>query len=149
MKSLFEPSAYQEIVNRLHQLQKDTPRQWGKMNAAQMLAHCNKAIETPLSKEQQPRIFIGRIVGPLFRSLLYNDTPYKQNLRTAPNFVITEEKDFETEKAMILKQIATFHQLGENGINKYPHPFFGKFSTAQWGMSQYKHFDHHLRQFGL
>jgi hypothetical protein len=149
MNSLFEPTAYQEIVARLNQLQKDTPRLWGKMNAAQMLAHCNKAIEIPLSKEQQPRVFIGRIVGPLFRSLLYNDTPYKQSLRTAPNFVISEEKDFEIEKATILKQITTFHQLGEKGITKHPHPFFGKFTPAQWGMSQYKHLDHHLKQFGL
>jgi hypothetical protein len=28
------------------------------------------------------------------------------------------------------------------------HGFFGPLSGAEWGVSQYKHVDHHLRQFG-
>ena len=30
-----------------------------------------------------------------------------------------------------------------------PHPAFGKLSKEQWGKMQYKHLDHHLRQFGV
>jgi hypothetical protein len=26
--------------------------------------------------------------------------------------------------------------------------FFGRMSGAEWGVTQYKHLDHHLRQFG-
>ena len=27
-------------------------------------------------------------------------------------------------------------------------PFFGSLTGAEWGVSQFKHVDHHLRQFG-
>ena len=30
-----------------------------------------------------------------------------------------------------------------------PHPMFGKFTMEQWGKMEYKHLDHHLRQFGV
>ena len=30
-----------------------------------------------------------------------------------------------------------------------PHPIFGAFTHQQWGQLQYKHLDHHLRQFGV
>jgi len=28
------------------------------------------------------------------------------------------------------------------------HAFFGSLTGAEWGVSTYKHLDHHLRQFG-
>jgi len=31
----------------------------------------------------------------------------------------------------------------------YPHPSFGEFTKEQWGQLEYKHLDHHLRQFGV
>src|SRR5580692_4607087 len=45
MKSLFEPAVVGEIRNRMAHLRPDSERQWGKMNVAQMLAHCSAAIE--------------------------------------------------------------------------------------------------------
>ena len=30
-----------------------------------------------------------------------------------------------------------------------PHPVFGSFTPEQWGQMQYKHLDHHLRQFNV
>jgi len=29
------------------------------------------------------------------------------------------------------------------------HPMLGKFKPGQWVIGQYKHIDHHLRQFGV
>ncbi len=31
----------------------------------------------------------------------------------------------------------------------HPHPAFGPFTKEQWGQLQYKHLDHHLKQFGV
>ena len=36
---------------------------------------------------------------------------------------------------------------GEQGCNGNVHTFFGRLSGTQWGETQYKHLDHHLRQF--
>ena len=41
-----------------------------------------------------------------------------------------------------------FVEKGEAGISKEVHPFFGKLTTAEWDTLQWKHLDHHLRQFG-
>ena len=36
-----------------------------------------------------------------------------------------------------------------DGLDGNVHPFFGRLSGKQWGETQYKHVDHHLRQFGV
>jgi hypothetical protein len=40
------------------------------------------------------------------------------------------------------------HSKGERGCDGNVHRFFGRLSGAEWGVTQYKHLDHHLRQFG-
>ncbi|MFZ4057008.1 MAG: DUF1569 domain-containing protein [Ferruginibacter sp.] len=147
MKSLFDQDAYNEVLTRLDQLTPTSPRLWGKMNPAQMLAHCCEAYKVPLSKKPLKRMFLGRLLGGLLKHKLYNDTPWKQGLPTAPNFIIKEERDFEVEKAKFLSLAKAFYDAGPNGITKYPHPFFGTFTPDQWAKSMYKHIDHHLKQF--
>jgi hypothetical protein len=41
-----------------------------------------------------------------------------------------------------------FQTKGEAACNGNVHSFFGRMSGAEWGVMQYKHLDHHLRQFG-
>ena len=125
MKNLFDKDTYTEIINRLNTLTPETQRQWGKMNVAQMLAHSKEAFKVPLSDKKMPRSILGLLVGWMIKSKLYNDEPWKRNLPTAPNFIIKDERDFD----------------------KDPHPMFGAFTPEQWGMSMYKHLDHHLQQF--
>jgi hypothetical protein len=43
MRNLFEPEAVQEVMNRIEQLKPASQRQWGKMDVAQMMAHCSAA----------------------------------------------------------------------------------------------------------
>ena len=44
VKNLFEAAAVEEVKERMAQLRPDSERLWGKMNPAQMLAHCSAAI---------------------------------------------------------------------------------------------------------
>ena len=74
--------------------------------------------------------------------------PWKQNLPTAPDFVIKDQRDFSTEKLRLLNMMEEFHEAGPEGIGRYPHPMFGNFTKDQWGKAMYKHVDHHLQQFG-
>lgn len=149
MKNLFETNTYIEIVDRVNDLSPAQPAQWGKMNVSQMLAHCKQTFKVPLSEKPLPRIFIGRIFAPFIKSKLYNEQPWKQNLPTAPDFIIKDEREFNKEKFELLDLINKFYAAGPTGISKYPHPFFGKFTPEQWGMSMFKHIDHHLQQFGV
>jgi hypothetical protein len=147
MKNLFDKDAYAEIINRLNTLTPQTQRQWGKMNVAQMLAHCKEAFKVPLSDKKMPRMFIGLLLGWAIKKKLYNDEPWKRNLPTAPNFIIKDDRDFEKEKQELTDLINQFHNGGPENVGRFPHPMFGTFTTEQWGQSMYKHIDHHLMQF--
>lgn len=149
MKNLFDTPVYNEAINRLNRLSPESQRQWGKMDVAQMLAHVSQSFKVPLTKSKLPRIFIGRILGPLFKSKLYNDIPWKKNLPTSPDFKIRDSREFEAEKENLRRLVETFYTWGPEGITKHPHPFFGSFTPEQWGQSMYKHLDHHFQQFGV
>ena len=149
MKSLFEKDTYNEIIQRLDKLNPQSQRQWGKMEVAQMMAHCKEAFKVPLSDTKYPRILMGLLLGWMMKSKLYNESPWGKNLPTAPNFLIKDQRNFDTEKRELTALITKFHTLGPGNVGKFPHPFFGKLSQEQWGKSMYKHLDHHLMQFGV
>jgi len=65
MKNLFEPSSVQEVMTRIEQLTPDSQRQWGKMDVAQMMAHCSTTMDMASGKFVAKRTLIGRIVGPV------------------------------------------------------------------------------------
>ena len=41
-----------------------------------------------------------------------------------------------------------FGVAGPSGLTSLPHPFFGPLSSEEWQALQWRHLDHHLRQFG-
>ena len=149
MKNLFDTEAYSEIIERLNSLSANSQQLWGKMNVAQMLAHCSEAFKVPLSDKKMPRMLIGLLLGWAFKNKLYNDEPWERNLPTAPHFIIKDERDFEKEKQHISDLINQFHHAGPEKVGLFPHPMFGSFTKEQWGKSVYKHMDHHLQQFGV
>ena len=149
MESLFDKRILDSLIARINKLTPATGAGWGKMEAAQMLAHCNAAIQGALGRTHDPRVFIGRIFAPFMKSLYYSDKPYGQGTPTAPGFIITGERDFEKEKQELIANISEFQAGGAEKVTKTPNPFFGKLTPEQWAMGQYKHIDHHLRQFGV
>jgi hypothetical protein len=149
MKNLFDKDTHTEIISRMNALTPNSQRQWGKMNAAQMLAHCKEAFKVPLSDKKIPRMFLGLLIGWMIKPKLYNEDPWKQNLPTAPNFIIKDERDFEKEKNELAGMINQFYSGDPENVGKFPHPMFGSFTSEQWGKSMYKHLDHHLKQFNV
>ena len=149
MKNLFDKDTYTEITNRINMLTPQSQRQWGKMDVAQMLAHCKEAFKVPLSDKKMPRMFMGLLIGWMIKPKLYNESPWKKNLPTAPNFIIKDSRDFKKEKQELTDLINQFHNDAPENVGRFPHPMFGSFTKEQWGQSMYKHFDHHLLQFGV
>lgn len=149
MKSFFEEQSYEELLSRINQLSPSTQPGWGKMDVAQMMHHCQKPLELALGRNtiKKPGLFL-RMMVPLFKSALYNDKLWKQGMQTAPEYVVSDPKEFETEKNALLAVSADFH--AERDRESWPrHPMFGNLTQEQWGKMQYKHLDHHLRQFGV
>ena len=147
VKNLFDLSVKQEIIGRINKLTAQTPRQWGKMNVSQMLAHVQMPIRIAFGTHQPKGSFLLRLIGPLFKSKLWDEKPYKQSLPTDPTFVMTgTEKDFEKEKTELIDLVNNFN---ETSIQCERHPVFGKLNKHNWSKATWKHLDHHLKQFGV
>ena len=147
VKNLFDPAVKQEIIDRINKLTPQTKPIWGKMNVSQMLAHIQMPIRIAYGTHQPKGSFLLRLIGPLFKSKLWDEQPYKQSLPTDPTFVmIGIEKEFEKEKLAVLELITKF---SNETIVSERHPVFGKITKENWSKATWKHLDHHLRQFGV
>jgi hypothetical protein len=150
MKHLFETGRADEVKGRLHRLQSTSQRQWGRMTAPQMLAHCVISMEMATGDRMPPRMLAGRIIGWMVKPLaLGDDKPLKRNTPTAPELVVADERDLDAERQRLLGLIDRFSSGGRAGCTAHPHTFFGPLTPDEWATLMYKHLDHHLRQFGV
>ena len=150
MNTLFNTETQQDILNRINNLNEKSQPNWGKMDVAQMLVHCQKPLEVANGNLQlNTKIgFAKKLLFKLFKSSMYNDKSWQKNLGTVREFKITEAQEFAIQKDKLINIISEFSQL-KNKTNWPTHPLFGDFNTEQWGKMQYKHLDHHLTQFGV
>jgi hypothetical protein len=149
MKNLFQREALDEVISRIDMLQPSTQHQWGKMDVAQMMAHCSAALDIASGRLNPPRIFIGRVLGPFFKAIYTNEKPLSKNSPTDPKLVVSDKRDFSREREQLKLRVRQFYEGGEAKCTRHPHPFFGAFSPQEWSRGMYKHLDHHLRQFGV
>lgn len=147
MKNIFNERDTEEILSRIDKLRPNAQPQWGKMNAAQMLAHCSLFQDIAMGNSFPKRGWLGILIGGFVKPLFYNDKPVTRNMSTIPDIVITDEKEFTAEKEKLKQKIITFQENGPEKCTTHPHPFFGELTSEQWGKGIYKHLDHHLRQF--
>jgi hypothetical protein len=148
MKTLFNPSDTAEIQQRLAALTSDRQPLWGKMNVGQAMAHCVVGLESATGERVIPRQMIGRLIGRLVKPMAVgNDKPLQRNSPTAPDFRIAGDRDFEAERARLAALIDRFATAGPGGCTTSPHAFFGPMTPQEWAILNYKHLDHHLRQF--
>jgi len=150
MKNLFEAATVEELKERVTRLTPESERQWGKMNPAQAVAHCSRAMEWAVGDTLPPRMFVGRIMGRIVKPMaLKDDEPMRRNSPTAKTLVVAGERDLEIERERLRRLIDRFAAGGPKGCTTHPHSFFGKLTPDEWAILQYKHLDHHLRQFGV
>ncbi len=148
IKNLHEPAILQEILQRFDKLKPDAQRAWGKMDVSQMLAHCANALENTLGDKKIKQSFLGKILGGFAKKSITNDQPFKQGLPTDSRFVVADSRNFETEKQRLIPLIKRLSATDPEKLAAVPHSFFGKMDAKEWNALNYKHLDHHLRQFG-
>jgi len=150
MKNLFEPARVEEVKERIAHLRPDSQQLWGKMNAAQAVAHCSAGLELAEGTRLPPRVLAGRIIGWVIKPLaLGNDEPMRRNSPTVPGLVMEDQRDLAAERERLCALIDRFAAAGPNGCTTHPHSFFGRLTPQEWAILMYKHLDHHLRQFGV
>lgn len=149
MKNIFTEEVSNEIIARINSLTNETQAKWGKMNVAQMLAHCSVTYETVYTNiHPKPNFFLKFILKSFVKKYVVTELPYKQSSQTAPYFIIADQRDFEAEKKKLIDFIVKTQQLGENAFEGKESVSFGVLSKNEWNNLFYKHLDHHLSQFG-
>jgi hypothetical protein len=146
MENLFNATDRDELMRRLLNLEPSSPRQWGKMNAAQMLAHCSAALEVACGNPIRKQALIGRLLAPFIRRSVLGVKPFQRNAPTDPDFKIAGDRDFAAERTRLVALIERFVSRGP-AAEGLVHSFFGRLTADEWSRLMYKHVDHHLRQF--
>jgi hypothetical protein len=146
MKSILNAEHKQEIISRINSLTAATQPLWGKMNVAQLMRHLAIPLELAMTNPKPKRGLMGKIFGGMAKKNFLGPEPFKKNGYTPPEFKVESAEDFEKRKNELLPLVNKF---SEKEITDKTHPFFGHMEHNEWGESQWKHFDHHLRQFGV
>ena len=150
MKNIFSIEVTAEVIDRIGLLKADTQAQWGKMSVGQMLAHCCVTYEMVYDGNHEPaKGFKKFLLKLIVKNAVVNEKPYPKNSRTAPQFIITDAKDFEREKARLIHYMKKTQSLGAKYFDGKDSLSFGELSSQQWNNMFYKHLDHHLTQFGV
>ena len=149
MKTIFDKVTRDELIVRIKLLNENSTANWGKMNFYQMLKHCILYDEWILGKNNPvyKQVFIGRLFGKTaLKDFVGDDKPLKRNMRTLNNLKVElSSGNAASEKLKWIDLVKEF----ENYSNpNFIHSFFGKMTKEQIGYLDYKHTDHHLRQFG-
>ena len=148
--SLFDQSTLSEMLARVDKLTPESTPLWGKMTVAQMLAHNNVGFDIANGKTPVSYNFLMRLMLKMMvKDTVVGNKPYKKNSRTAPAFVITDERDFAKEKAALVANFKDFHAEGAGAFEGRESEAFGKLSAQEWSNTYWKHLDHHLMQFGV
>lgn len=145
--TIFHPDNFLVIYNRLIELKPGANRQWGKMNVVQMLNHLKIATASGLKiytlKDESS--FLWRTVIKFIVLRILRRLPKNAKAPEGFKMEMNNALDFYTEKKEALNILEKAHYATNSS---YPHPSFGNMSRTEWGLLIYRHFDHHLRQFG-
>lgn len=146
----FSSTETEKIIHRINQLTATTPAKWGKMNVAQMLAHCCVSYEMVYTdKHKSAPAFVKFMLKLFLKKTVVGSKPYKKNSGTAPAFLITDAKEFEAEKTRLIGFINQSLKDGKAFYTNKESLSFGLLSIDEWSTLFYKHLDHHLTQFGV
>ncbi|HUC81589.1 MAG TPA: DUF1569 domain-containing protein [Flavisolibacter sp.] len=149
-KNLLDKDCCQSVINRAQNLDAESQPLWGTMSVTEMLHHCSKVHRQvlspagPATQKTSLKQYFFRWMG------LYALPRFPKGVQTPKQFRtkgLVDKAAFEAEKKDFIATVQLF-AAHQNPINHF-HPYFGKLSTQQWGLTSWKHVDHHLRQFGV
>ena len=150
MENIFDKKVSDNIIARIEKLHHNTTPVWGKMTVAQMLAHCCITYEFTFEKKHaKPNTFKALMLNLFVKNIVVGEKSYKTNSRTAPEFIISDSRDFDIEKERLIAYIKKTQELGESYFENKESHSFGVLTAKEWNNMFYKHLDHHLHQFSV
>lgn len=116
-----------------------------------MLRHCDRILQVGCGKIILPKTpFLVKKAGVIAKiemKIFNNGIP--RNMPTFKEVLINENCNFEKARHELLLSLNEFVKNCEKNNVVLDHVLFGRMKKYDWGFLQYKHLDHHLKQFGL
>jgi hypothetical protein len=149
-KNLLDKDAVERMISRVQGLQPSTQPLWGSMTSTEMLLHCNRTHQHLLSPSVSTKNKTSLKQYVIRWVVLYLMPRFPKGAKT-PKPLRTKgtisDAAFTEQKHLFIQLLRRFPT--HNSPITHPHPYFGGLTTKQWGLSAWKHADHHLRQFGV
>ena len=150
MKNTIHEKDYKEIVSRIQSLKSDAERQWGSMNASEMIVHCTDPIREALGT-RVTKPYNNWFYKTIGKFLIFYVIPFPKGKADSPIEYDVKRKGtapvkFGDDKDILLKLLSNFYHTDAT-FNFSQHPMFGNLSRKEWGRLTYLHLDHHLTQF--
>ncbi len=145
---MFHPATRTDLLARLSRLSPETRARWGRMTAPQMVAHLSDQMRHTLgdtAAQPQP--------GPLRWAFVRHAVIYwlpwpKGRLKGPPEAFVTRPTAWEADLTALETLVERF-AAREGSVDWPEHALLGRMSERDWGAFCHRHFDHHLRQFGV
>ena len=126
----------------------------GQNEPAQMLAHVSKPYEMVCDPNyahthKRPNAFARLLLKSFLKPIVVGPKPYAKNSRTAPDFVVADERVLEVERRRLVDHINQVQAWGTKYFDGKENHSFGVMSAQEWNNLYAKHLEHHLTQFGV
>jgi len=155
MQSLLSSESRNFLCDRVDRLGPDAPASWGKFTAPGMLAHLIQSLRMMngalvVTPEPAPWLLSH---APLKHLLIYV-LPFPRGMSTFPELLArpaascVDDPDhaWSAEKMTFRAELEAIG--ARNPAGEWPrHGAFGPLTGQEWGVLQYRHIHHHLRQF--
>jgi hypothetical protein len=150
MKTLWQADIRAAILARLDALDATRTAQWGTMTVAEMTAHLVETCKICFG-EKPVAVIPGRMPTPEVRAIIiFGEAPWPQGKAVAPPEYLADAVDpalLATYRQQAAAYVSRFAQPAETHTFGR-HAYMDSLTPEEWGGLMYKHFDHHLRQFG-
>ena len=146
MRTMFHEGDRQHLFGRLRRLDLNRPPRWGRMTARQVPPHLLDQMRVTMGE-----VTVDRIPGPMRYSPLREAAlywlPWPKGIKGPSQMFTTLPTDWAADLDALVTIVERFVQRGPAG--SWPeHPAFGRMNGRDWGVLCYRHFAHHISQFG-
>jgi oxepin-CoA hydrolase / 3-oxo-5,6-dehydrosuberyl-CoA semialdehyde dehydrogenase len=137
--------------NRLSRIEGNTPRQFGKLSPADMMAHLRRTIQAQTGEFAAPASMSNLLTRTRLFQEFFLFIPWPKGKVKAPDWITPPaEGTLEAERTRLFATMDRFVELvAENPRASFPNALLGnvsrEFSTRLHG----KHLNHHCEQFGV
>lgn len=143
----------EEVPLLLNHLKPDTTPLWGSMTPQQMVEHLQFSLAVTTGAKIM-KVITPWYMQPFLKFFILSNRPIPKNIKFPGNkegkLPPLKYASLEEAKAQLIRAIEdTIYFMRKSPEVKTSHPLGGVFTPDNWRIFHYKHFTHHLRQFGL